>query len=75
MRVKELKAALNVLGPGFDEMDVEVWMPGSTIRLGYDPAGNGIATFLRRGGKLMIEGNVNPGSALDYPNEGAITRD
>lgn len=65
MRVKELKAALKALGPGYDGMDIEVWLPGSTIRLGYDPAGMGAATFLRRDGKLMIEGNVTPGSALD----------
>ncbi len=65
MRIKELKAALAALDRGHDEMEIEVWLPGSTIRLGYDPAGKGIATFLRRNGKLMIEGNINPGSALD----------
>lgn len=38
--------------------EVEVWLPGSTIALGP------VFGFLR-GGKVNIEGNVNPGSALE----------
>jgi hypothetical protein len=39
--------------------EVEIWLPGSTIRLTFNPNG-----MLARDGKLLIEGNVNPGSAL-----------
>ncbi len=45
-----------------DGLSVEVWLPGSTIRLSA-------TGFIKRSrgpyhGKLLIEGNVNPGSAL-----------
>ncbi len=68
MKIKELRAALAALPSDSDDSELEVWLPGSTIRLNL--FGKGV--FIRRNGKLMIEGNVNPGSALD---EGAITRD
>ena len=61
--VKQLRDALALLGPGHDNTEVEVWLPGSTIYLaspGHDQA----SIFLSKG-KVMIEGNVTPGSALD----------
>jgi hypothetical protein len=63
MKVKELKQALAALGSAADDMDFEVWLPGSTIYLAA-PSGNPPTPFFRYG-KVMIEGNVTPGSALD----------
>jgi len=60
MKARELKAALEKLPPSDLARDVEVWLPGSTIRLSH----NGGRPLIWRDGKLVIEGNVNPGSAL-----------
>lgn len=56
---KQLKAAVNSV----DEVrhaddEVLVWLPGSTIRLGQH------IFFNKKHNALLIEGNVNPGSAL-----------
>lgn len=56
MTVTELRAALKGK-PGKSE--VVIWLPNSTIRIGP------VMSFLRASDKaVMIEGNVNPGSAL-----------
>jgi hypothetical protein len=39
---------------------VRIWLPGSTIALTI-----GSGTLIRRGDTILIEGNVDPGSALD----------
>lgn len=53
MKVGELREKLASFP---DDAEVEVWLPGSTIRLGLP---------FRRGDKVQIEGNINPGSALE----------
>jgi hypothetical protein len=55
--VKQLRDALGQLGAGHDNALVQVWLPGSAIALAQ--------TIFLRDGKVMIEGNVTPGSALD----------
>jgi hypothetical protein len=39
------------------ETEVKVWLPGSMITLG--------PSAFRRGGYIVVEGNVDPGSALE----------
>lgn len=56
MKIRELKKALAELGPGADEMEIKVWLPGSRITL------NG--PIMAAPKYLMIEGNVDEGSAL-----------
>jgi hypothetical protein len=61
MKVKQLAdllAASIALGEG--DREIKVWLPGSTVRLCGVP--------FRRGEIVVLEGNVDPGSALDrYP--------
>lgn len=58
MNIRQLREALSQFGPGHDEAEIKVWLPGSKITLGNtifrDPGNNG----------WLIEGNVAPGSAL-----------
>ena len=54
--VKQLREALALLGSAHDDKPVEIWLPGSRIKLNQ--------TAFLRDGCLMIEGNVKPGSAL-----------
>ena len=56
MNVKELKAAFDKLGAEHEGKEVKVWLPGSRIYL--------TGVFLN-GSTVLIEGNVEPGSALD----------
>lgn len=58
MLVKELKQALIGLGNTYDNCQIEVWLPGSYIRLSPQLVPNA------NRGKVLIEGNLNPGSAL-----------
>jgi hypothetical protein len=55
--VAQLRASLAQLGRGHDNAIVQIWLPGSTIALA--------PSIFLRDGKVMIEGNVTPGSALD----------
>lgn len=57
MTIGELRAALDKIGPEDNRVEVQVWLPGSTIYLGKH-------LFMNKG-KWMVEGNVTPGSALD----------
>lgn len=59
MTLGQLKALLAAEPPEHDGKEIEVWLPGSTIQLAGE---NG--TLIARGDKLLIEGNLNPGSAL-----------
>lgn len=57
MTVKDLRDALALLGAGHDHKPVKAWLPGSRIALS--------GTFILSGDDVLIEGNVEPGSALD----------
>lgn len=60
MTLGELRAIVNRYPPSeLDGCEVKVWLPGSTIRL--DLMGQG---FMQRGTWLLLEGNVDEGSAL-----------
>lgn len=59
MKVQELRAALSELTPDADHLDIKVWLPGSTISLG------GKFMAATKPNTLLIEGNIDPGSALD----------
>lgn len=56
MTVKDLRDSLALLGPGHDNKPVKVWLPGSKIALHQ---------MMKIGDSILIEGNVEPGSALD----------
>lgn len=56
--VKQLRDSLALLGAGHDNTEVQVWLPGSRISLG---------SLTLAKGKVLVEGNVVPGSALDWP--------
>jgi hypothetical protein len=54
--VKELRESLAEFGEAYDNCEVDVWLPGSYIQL---------ECVLRPSGdKVLIEGNLRPGSAL-----------
>lgn len=57
--VAELRAALNALDAKFDDATIKAWLPGSTISLGRE------AFFHERHQAVLVEGNVDPGSALE----------
>lgn len=57
--VKQLKAALANLPPGLDEAEVKIWLPGSHISLSP-------FVLVRSDKRVLIEGNVDPGSALEW---------
>jgi len=63
--VKELRDALIALGPEHDGKEIQAWLPGSQIYFS-GPSGNLSIFPIRdwRGDKIMIEGNLVPGSAL-----------
>jgi len=58
-----LRATLSELPPTSDDMEVQIWLPGSRIYL-CGPDGSPAKPFVADG-KMMFEGNVMPGSALD----------
>ena len=60
MKVSELQRHLAACPEKYLDYDVEVWLPGSTIRLSpmlLEP-------YTGHKKKILIEGNLNPGSAL-----------
>lgn len=60
MTLGELRKMVAAQPPVFDHFEVKVWLPGSRITLN--------ASFLsdpNDGAVLMIEGNVDHGSALE----------
>lgn len=61
MNVKELREALEQLGTGHDDKEVKVWLPGSTIRLN-GPVLHAVPSQYKD--RVLIEGNLDPGSAL-----------
>jgi hypothetical protein len=57
MTVKQLREHLAKVPSKYDDLKIKVWLPGSTIRLSpmlVEPYH----------GNILIEGNVDPGSAL-----------
>ena len=64
MTIKQLREALATLASEHDTKPVEVWIPGSTIRL--ETQGSPEETFLVivDPDKVFIEGNLNGGSSL-----------
>jgi hypothetical protein len=54
MTIKEMRAALDQLGPGHDNTEVQVWLPGTYIELRQ------VFTVGVKG-KILIEGNVASG--------------
>lgn len=59
MTLKQLRAIVAKYPPEFDDAEIKVWLPGSTIRLDAMAGG-----FMQRGTVLLLEGNIDPGSAL-----------
>ncbi len=61
MNLRELRAIVDRFPPsaGYDEVEIKVWLPGSTISLSAMAGG-----FMHRGTQLLLEGNVDDGSAL-----------
>lgn len=59
MTLKQLREIVAKFGPEYDAAEIKVWLPGSTIRLNAMAGG-----FMQRGTVLLLEGNVDPGSAL-----------
>lgn len=58
--VRQLRNMLNAVPKTADDLEIKVWLPGSTISLN----GNG-GKFIVGPGTLLIEGNIDRGSALD----------
>jgi len=57
MNLKQLRDHLATIPTKYDALEVKVWLPGSTIRLSpmmTEPYY----------GQILIEGNIDPGSAL-----------
>jgi hypothetical protein len=57
MTLKELREHLAKVPAGLDGLEIKVWLPGSTISLSP-------MSVERKGFLLLLEGNVDPGSAL-----------
>lgn len=72
MKLKELKAVCAAAPASWDELDVDVWLPGTYIELAHVknvPAERHLVKVTSRlNGQtretLILEGNVRPGSAL-----------
>lgn len=63
--VGELRAAMNALNRIHDDAAVKAWLPGSTLTL------ENSARWSPRHGAVIIEANVDPGSALDVIVDGS----
>jgi hypothetical protein len=61
--IKQLRAALRNVHTRHDNKEVEVWLPGSRIYLAQP--GDSPPAFFEHEGKMLIEGNLRPGSALE----------
>jgi len=59
MTLRELRKLVEATPSKHDDVEVKVWLPGSTIRL--NAMGKGLRLYE---GNLIMEGNVDPGSAL-----------
>lgn len=57
MTIGELRRLLDTVPTEHHDREVIVWLPGSTIRL------SGLFTYSKD--RYAIEGNLNPGSALE----------
>lgn len=55
--VKQLREALAKIPSAHDNLEVEVWLPGSYIALS--------AMWISGRNSYLIEGNLKPGSALE----------
>jgi hypothetical protein len=58
MTLGELRQLLATEPPVSDNLEVKVWLPGSTLSLSHN------GSMILRGDVLMIEGNIDPGSLL-----------
>ncbi len=58
MTLLELRKALEKFGAGHDAKEVKVWLPGSRVLLRG-------SFFLHKDSVVLIEGNIESGSALD----------
>lgn len=56
--IKQLRKALAEIPAAHDDKEVEVWLPGSYIKLNQK-------CFLSGRNSYIIEGNLKPGSALE----------
>jgi len=59
MTLKQLRMLIENVPSAYDEREVKVWLPGSTISLEF----NGGKPLLVKD-RWLIEGNVDEGSAL-----------
>jgi hypothetical protein len=59
MTIKELYDLVASEMPDNAGKEVKIWLPGSRITLNHGPG-----TMIAQGNVLMIEGNLEPGSAL-----------
>lgn len=67
MTLRELRKRVNATPTAFDDVEVKVWLPGSFISLNNMSEGDGIRMY-RPKYVLMLEGNIDPGSALSDRN-------
>lgn len=58
LTLRQLKAELEKFDGSYLDKEVQVWLPGSYIALSN-------VFFAKSKGKMLIEGNIEPGSALD----------
>lgn len=58
MKIRELREALAGVPRADDDKEVDVWLPGTYIKLGK-------SLFPGMDDKYLIEGDIRPGSALD----------
>lgn len=61
MTLGELRKTLDQIGIGHNHREIKVWLPGSRILL----SGNLFNFSAANGEALLIEGNVEEGSALE----------
>jgi hypothetical protein len=67
MTVSELRKRLLLLERDFDDFEVVVWLPGSYVKLSGPPV-----VYPIGGTRVIIEGNLEPGSALEIKATGTI---
>ena len=66
MTLGQLRKLLATEPPENDHLEVKVWLPGSTIRLGGLQDGG---TLVRRDATLLIEGDIADNEVLNEPHE------
>jgi hypothetical protein len=57
MTLKQLREHIAQFPAKYDDVEIKVWLPGTTIRLSP-------MKFEPYHGNLLLEGNIDPGSAL-----------